>query len=277
MPTAPSELLRRIADCVQAGKADRDTDIPPGSRGEVGAAELVAEAIAEQISPQTILQEGLTAGMTEIGRKFAENEAFVPELLIAAQAMHAGMAVLKPHFVDSEAPSRGVFVIGTVRGDLHDIGKNLVGIMVEGAGWRLVDLGVDCSTEKFIAAIEQHPGCAVGLSALLTTTMLAMRDTIATIREKYPEALILVGGAPVTADFAKEIGASAYAAHPSAAIPSRNAWRSCADRSRRYAPKRSTASMTCAWLRAASAPPSTSTPASWTSGRASGSRSPWVR
>ena len=120
--------------------------------------------------------------------------------------MHAGFAMLKPCFTEQAAPSRGTFVIGTVRGDLHDIGKNLVSIILEGAGWQIVDLGVDCAPKRFVEAVQQHAGCAVGLSALLTTTMVNMQATIAAIRAVSPTTKVLVGGAPVTAKFAEEIG-----------------------------------------------------------------------
>ena len=212
------ETLTRISTCVQSGKADADTNIPPGSKGEPGVAEFVDEALAAGVAPQTVLHEGLMPGLQVIGQKFTNNEVFIPEVLIAARAMHAGMNILKPLFAEGDMPSRGVFVIGTVSGDLHDIGKNLVSMMVEGAGWKVVDLGVDCKTEKFLEAIEKHPGCAVGLSALLTTTMVSMRETVAAIREKAPNTVVIIGGAPVTDAFAKEINASAAARDPSGAI-----------------------------------------------------------
>jgi methanogenic corrinoid protein MtbC1 len=138
--------------------------------------------------------------------------------LIAARAMRAGFDVLKPAFADEQAFSRGVFVIGTVRGDLHDIGKNLVAIILEGSGWQIVDVGTDCPTDKFIEAIDRHPGCAVGLSALLTTTMMNMGETVTAIRRHRSETVVLVGGAPVTADFARDIGADGYGADPTEAI-----------------------------------------------------------
>ena len=210
--------LARISECVQAGKADADTNIPPGSKGQPGVVELVDRLIADGISPQSVLHDGLMAGLQVIGHKFTNNEVFIPEVLIAARAMHAGMNRLKPLFGEDGMPSRGVFVMGTVAGDLHDIGKNLVCMMVAGAGWKVVDLGVDCKAEKFVEAVKQHRGCAVGLSALLTTTMVAMRETVAAIRELSPETVILIGGAPVTDKFASEIGASAYARDPSGAI-----------------------------------------------------------
>ncbi|MCP4249126.1 MAG: cobalamin-binding protein [bacterium] len=218
IPEGSKKTLTQIAECVKIGKADADTNVPIGSQGQPGVAEWVEQAIGEDLPAQTILEQGLMAGMSVMGRKFAANEVFIPEVLIAARAMHAGMAKLKPLFAEDETPSRGVFVIGTVKGDLHDIGKNLVCMLLEGAGWQIVDLGVDCQSDKYVEALEQHPGCVIGLSALLTTTMVAMRDTVKAIRERSPDTVILVGGAPVTDEFAKEIGASAYAPDPSAAI-----------------------------------------------------------
>ncbi|MFH1745513.1 MAG: corrinoid protein [Planctomycetota bacterium] len=215
---AHDNILARISACVQAGKADADTNIPLGSRGQPGVAELVAQAVDEGLSPQSILKQGLMAGLQVIGQKFAANEVFIPEVLIAARAMHAGVDRLKPLFAGQDMSSRGVFVIGTVRGDLHDIGKNLVAMMMAGAGWQVVDLGVDCQPEQYIEALEQHPGCAIGLSALLTTTMMAMRETVQAIRARQPDTVILVGGAPVTDEFASKIGASGYAPDPAAAI-----------------------------------------------------------
>ena len=218
MTDTPNETLVRISECVQAGKADAGTNIPLGSQGQPGVAELVEQAVGESLSPRVILQQGLMAGLQVIGRKFAANEVFIPEVLIAARAMHAGLDKLKPLFAGQDLPSRGVFVIGTVQGDLHDIGKNLVGMMIEGAGWRVVDLGVDCRPERYLEALEQHPGCAIGLSALLTTTMVAMHDTVKAIRALRPETVILVGGAPVTDEYAQEIGANGYAPDPAAAV-----------------------------------------------------------
>ncbi|MCP4590089.1 MAG: cobalamin-binding protein [bacterium] len=217
-PQSTQAVLARVCACVQAGKSDANTDIPPGSLGQPGVAEWVEMAIERGASPQTILEEALTAGMNAIGKRFAANEVFIPEVLIAARSMHVGLAKLKPLFVEQGMPSRGVLVIGTVLGDLHDIGKNLVGMLFEGAGWKVIDLGVDCPAEKFLAAVAENPGCAVGLSALLTTTMVSMGETVKSIRAQAPQAIILVGGAPVTEAYAREIGASGYAPDPAAAI-----------------------------------------------------------
>lgn len=211
-------VLSQIIECVQIGKANSDTNIPSGTRGQPGVAEFVEEAIQQKLPPKTILEQGLTIGMSAIGKKFAANEVFVPEVLIAARAMHAGMQKLKPLFLEQGIANRSVFIIGTVKGDLHDIGKNLVAMMLEGAGWKVIDLGVDCPADRFAEAVAQHPGCAVGLSALLTTTMVNMRETVQTIRARFANTVILVGGAPVNDDFARQIGATGYAADPSKAV-----------------------------------------------------------
>jgi 5-methyltetrahydrofolate--homocysteine methyltransferase len=220
MSLAPiqSELLVRIAQHVENGKADAATDIPRGSKGRSGAVEAVREALEAGIAPPVVLEDGLLAGLRAIGKRFAANEAFIPELLVASRAMKAGVAVLRPLLAGGKTPVRGVFVVGTVRGDLHDIGKNLVGLVLEGAGWQVEDLGLDCTPQQFVDAVRRHPGCAVGLSALLTTTMLNMRSTIAAIRAERPDTCILVGGAPLTAQFAADIGANGYGRDPTEAV-----------------------------------------------------------
>ncbi len=212
------ELLRRIAHCVEVGKLDANARHPANLAGQPGVDELVQQALASGIPAAAILKSGLTAGMSVIGEKFRNNEVFVPEVLMAARAMHAGMNHLRAAFVGDSMPTRGTVVVGTVQGDMHDIGKNLVCMMLEGAGWKVVDLGVDCPPARFADAVEQHPGCAVGLSALLTTTMINMKGTIEAIRQRHPETVVLVGGAPVTDDFAKRIGASGFAPDPQGAI-----------------------------------------------------------
>ena len=158
------------------------------------------------------------AGMNRIGEKFGQNKVFVPELLMAAKAMNACMKHLEPHFASGNIKKKGVFIIGTVSGDLHDIGKNLVAMVVKGGGWDIVDLGVDVSADKFVAAVKQHPVCVVGLSALLTTTMVNMEKTVKAVKEASKDAKVVVGGAPLTQDFANKIGADAYSADPQGAL-----------------------------------------------------------
>ncbi|MEN8171830.1 MAG: corrinoid protein [Chloroflexota bacterium] len=172
----------------------------------------VQAAIDAGITPKQILDDGMIEAMGEVGRLFEQGEFFVPEMLVSARAMQGGLSVLKPHLVDSDVESAGTFVIGTVKGDLHDIGKNLVSMMMEGGGFKVVDLGTDQSAEDFIAAIEEHKPDVVGMSALLTTTMGQMSNVIEALKEKgvRDDLIILIGGAPVTGAFAEEIGADAF-------------------------------------------------------------------
>ena len=182
-----------------------------GEEEEVAA--LVRQALDQGAAPERILAEGLIAGMDAVGADFKSGELFVPEVLIAAKAMQAGLNILRPLLAAAGAPSAGKYVIGTVKRDLHDIGKNLVKMMAEGAGFEVIDLGTDAPPEKFLAAVRQHQPQLVGMSALLTTTMVNMKATIVALEEAGLRASvkILVGGAPVTEAFARQIGADAYA------------------------------------------------------------------
>jgi 5-methyltetrahydrofolate--homocysteine methyltransferase len=183
-------------------------------------AALAQEALDQGLVPEEILQGGLIAGMDEVGKDFKAGELFVPEVLIAARAMHAGMDVLRPLLAEGDVPSTGKYVIGTVKGDLHDIGKNLVRMMLEGAGFQTIDLGTDVSPEGFVAAVRQHQAGLVGMSALLTTTMVHMRSTIEALEEAglRDSVKVMIGGAPVTAAFAEEVGADAYAPDAASAV-----------------------------------------------------------
>ena len=174
--------------------------------------ELVQKAVDEGTSPGDILNKGLIAGMSVVGKRFKKNEIYVPEVLIAARAMHAGMDILKPLLSESGVEPKGVFSMGTVKGDLHDIGKNLVMMMIEGAGFKVVDLGVDVAPEKYVQAVRDGAQI-LGMSALLTTTMPAMKTTIDAITAAgvRDSVKIIVGGAPLTQAFADEIGADGYA------------------------------------------------------------------
>jgi 5-methyltetrahydrofolate--homocysteine methyltransferase len=187
---------------------------------EEAVAELVQAALDEGLKPEEVLAGGLIAGMDEVGRDFKAGDLFVPEVLIAARAMSAGMVVLRPLLAESDAPSAGKFLIGTVKGDLHDIGKNLVKMMLEGAGFETVDLGTDVEPAAFVAAVQEHQPNVVGMSALLTTTMVSMKATVEALAEAgvRDSVKIMVGGAPVTAAFAKEIGADAYAPDAATAV-----------------------------------------------------------
>lgn len=186
-------------------------------------AEHTEKAVADGIAVEEILNNGLIAGMNVIGVRFKANEIYVPEVLIAARAMHAGMKVVKPLIAKAEIKEKGLVVIGTVKGDLHDIGKNLVSMMLEGAGYRVIDLGIDVPVEKYVKAVEEHKPQILGMSALLTTTMTQMKTVIEALEPYRGEVKIMVGGAPVTQKFADEIGADAYAVDAASAVDSVNA------------------------------------------------------
>ena len=189
-----------------------------GDQDEV--ATLVQQALDAGTEPQEVLAGGLIAGMDEVGKDFKAGELYVPEVLIAARAMKAGMNILRPLLVESGVPSAGKYLIGTVKGDLHDIGKNLVRMMLEGAGFEAIDLGVDIQPDAFVSAVREHQPQVVGMSALLTTTMGQMKSTIEALEEAglRDSVKIMIGGAPVTAAFAEEIGADAYAPDAATAV-----------------------------------------------------------
>jgi 5-methyltetrahydrofolate--homocysteine methyltransferase len=175
--------------------------------------ELTKKAVEEGANPLDIINEGLMKGMDVVGQRFKAAEMFIPEVLMSAKSMSAGMEIVKPLIVGGEVPSKGKVVIGTVKGDLHDIGKKLVGMIMESSGLIVEDLGIDVSPEQFAEAIREKKPDIVGMSALLTTTMLSMKDTIEVLKEEglRDSVKILVGGAPVSSDFAKEIGADGWA------------------------------------------------------------------
>ena len=175
--------------------------------------ELVGKALAEGLTPQGILDGGLIAGMAVVGQQFRDYEIFLPDVLLAARAMQAGVDVLKPHFLEGEMTAAGTVILGTVRGDLHDIGKNLVGIMLKGAGFRVVDLGKDVAPEAFVDAAVENGAGVIGMSALLTTTAPVMAEVTGLLHERGLAARIrtIVGGAPMSASLATDLGADAYA------------------------------------------------------------------
>jgi methanogenic corrinoid protein MtbC1 len=213
-----NNILEQLEHCIEYGKINLASPYPPDMKGQKGADELAREALTTGHPASEILEKGLMPGMQKVGVKFRENKVFVPQVLMSAKAMHAAMAHLKPYFQSGEAARKGKFVIGTVSGDLHDIGKNLVAMMIEGAGWEVVDLGVDVAPSRLLEAIDQNPGCLVGLSALLTTTMINMAEAVKEIKASHPEQKILVGGAPLTDQFRKEIGADFYSPDPQGAV-----------------------------------------------------------
>ncbi len=197
-----STIYEKLSVAILKGNAD---DTP----------KLVQQALDEGLDPSDILDKGLLVGMGEVSDRFKRGDMFVPEVLMSAKAMHAGMDVLRPQLVESGAKPIGTILLGTVKGDLHDIGKNLVGMMCEGAGFEIVNLGFNVEPEKFVEAVKKHQPNIVGMSALLTTTMRAMGHTIKALEEAglRDEVKIMVGGAPVDANFAERIGADGYGAN----------------------------------------------------------------
>ena len=193
------EILNEISTFLQQGRAPQ-------------VKELTQKALDEGISPKQILEEGFLAGMDVIGGKFKRDEVFVPQVLIAARAMNAGVEVLKPYMAEAGVESKGIVILGTVKGDLHDIGKNLVRMMIEGKGFTVIDLGVDVPAEKFVEAVKENDAKIVACSSLLTTTM----NEIGTVIKAFEDAgmrdqvKIMVGGAPITQAFADSIGADGY-------------------------------------------------------------------
>ncbi len=199
--------FQELADSVYSGKKER-------------VEQLVKQALEEGVSAKEILDQGLISGMNRVGEDFKNNRIYVPEVLIAARAMKTGMAVLRPKIVEEKIEPKARVALGTVKGDLHDIGKNLVGMMLEGAGYEVIDLGVDVSASKFVEASRQQGATLIGMSALLTTTMLSMRDTVqefqqAGLRDKVK---LMVGGAPVTQRWCDEIAADGYAPDAASAV-----------------------------------------------------------
>jgi 5-methyltetrahydrofolate--homocysteine methyltransferase len=211
--------FKKLAECVVRGHVDANAPYPPDLKGQPGVKELVQQAIKEGCAPEDILNKGLVKGMEEVGRRFRENEYFVPDVLISAKAMKAGSELLKPLLAKAGAKPLGTVIMGTVEGDMHDIGKNLVVMMLEGSGFRVVDMGVNVSSEKFQQAVAANPDATViGLSALLTTTMVNMGKTIQAVKKSKGSIKFMVGGAPVTDSFAKEIGADGFAPDASRAV-----------------------------------------------------------
>ncbi|MFH1111338.1 MAG: corrinoid protein [Planctomycetota bacterium] len=201
------ELLKRIAEGVVGGD-------------EKQVAQLTGQAIEQSTSAKLILDDGLIAGMNVIGRRFKEHEIFLPDVLLAARAMYAGMDLLKPLLVRDGIPSQGKVVLGTIQGDLHDIGKNLVAIMLKGAGFEIIDLGNDVAPQRFVQAAKDQGAKVIGMSALLTTTMVKMRDVVELLEQQKLAGKIktIVGGAPVSEAFAHEIGADAHGFDAASAV-----------------------------------------------------------
>ena len=191
-------LLNEISQMMQKGKV-------------ASVKELIGSALAEGISAKVILEQGLLEAMNIIGEKFKNNEVFVPEVLVAARAMNAGTELLKPYLAEAGVESKGVVVIGTVKGDLHDIGKNLVKMMMEGKGLKVIDLGVNVAPEVFVSSAKENNADIIACSALLTTTMGEMKNVVSLVREENLNAKVIIGGAPVTQNYCDSIGADGFA------------------------------------------------------------------
>ncbi len=202
-----SEKLGKIAEDLIAGKVDDVT-------------KLAQECIDDGMGPDEVLNKGLLAGMDVVGQRFKAGDMFIPEVLRSAKAMRGAMDILRPLLSESDSKGSGVFVIGTVEGDLHDIGKNLVGMMFEGAGFKVVNLGVDLPSQTFVDAVKEHNPEILGISALLTTTMPKMGEIINSLKEAgiRDQVKILVGGAPVNREYAEKIGADAYGPNAGSAV-----------------------------------------------------------
>jgi len=181
---------------------------------------ITQRALWEKIEPKEILEQGLIKGMAIVGEKFKNNEIFLPEVLLASQAMYGGLELLQPMLIKGGIKAVGKVVIGTVKGDLHDIGKNLVAMMLRGGGFEVIDLGIDVSPEKFLVATQEHKPDIVGISALLTPTMIGMADVITALKrvDLRGRVKVMIGGAPVTQEFADEIGAEGYAPDAASAV-----------------------------------------------------------
>jgi 5-methyltetrahydrofolate--homocysteine methyltransferase len=208
------ELLNKLSVCIEFGRLNRDSKFPPNMLGMDGAIELTQQALLSKIAPQEILNKGMLEGMKRVGEKFRDNKIFLPEVLIAAKAMNNSMELLKPYFQSGELKLKGKIVLGTVAGDLHDIGKNIVKMVLNGGGWEVIDLGVNVSSEKFLNSVRNNDIKIVGMSALLTTTMMNMGQITQDLKNEFSEITVIVGGAPLSDSFAKSINADHYFPDP---------------------------------------------------------------
>jgi len=207
------DIIALLKDNVIQGRStSNDEGIEEDMVGKPGVVELTQLALENNIDPQVIIKQGLTAGMQVVGDKFAAKEYFIPDMLASAEAVSKAMDMLRPHLEKAGVASRGKFVIATVKGDLHDIGKNIVAILLRGTGYEVNDLGIDVPTEKIVQTVGEYKPDYLGLSALLTTTMVVMGEVIVTLKENNlrDKVKVLVGGAAVSEEFAQEIGADAY-------------------------------------------------------------------
>jgi len=213
------ELLQEISDMIVRGRIDAQAPYPPDMAGQPGVKEHVDEALAQGLEPTRIIRESLIPGMEIVGKKFTDGEYFLPDMLMSAQAMKAGMAILEPLLTGDKSSMRGTVILGTVKGDMHDIGKNLVGVMLEGGGFKVYDLGIDVPVERFVEMAAQYPDAVVGMSALLTTTRENMRKVAEAIRLKGLANKVIIGGAAVGRAFASEIQADGFSHNATEVVP----------------------------------------------------------
>ena len=207
------EFIKATAFNVVQGRVEaEDEGFDDGLEGQPGVTELVNEALDKGIEPKDIVIDALTESMEEVGEKFERDEYLIPDMLASAECVGVAMDILSPHLMKAGVKSKGKFIIATVAGDLHDIGKNIVAIMLKGAGYQIIDLGTDVSADRIIAAVKENEAPFVGLSALLTTTMRVMGDVVKKLEEEglRDRVKVLIGGAPTSAAFAEEIGADAF-------------------------------------------------------------------
>lgn len=209
-----NEILTQLSLCIERGRVNQDSNYPPDMKGMPGAVEITRQALDNEIPAQDVLNLGFLPGMKVVGDKFKAGTIFLPEVLISAKAMSSAMELLKPYFKSGEINYKGKVIMGTVAGDLHDIGKNIVKMVLEGGGWQVIDLGINVTAEKFVDAIKNNSAKIVGLSALLTTTMQNMNEIVSRIRSETKDVLVIVGGAPVTKSFADSINADEYFPDP---------------------------------------------------------------
>ncbi|MFA9392109.1 MAG: cobalamin-dependent protein [Prolixibacteraceae bacterium] len=212
------EIFEKLASCIEFGKISEGSPYPPNLKGELGADELTKLALEKGASATEVLNEALIIGMEKIGIKFRDGKVFIPQVLMSAKAMSTAMEHIKPLLKEDGVQQKGTLIIGTVEGDLHDIGKNLVGMMVEGNGWNVIDLGTNVNAETFKKAVAENPGCFVALSALLTTTMANMATIVKELKDQNVHTKVLIGGAPVSEEFRIKIGADCYSPHPQGTI-----------------------------------------------------------
>jgi len=203
-----NDPLKEIADKLDSCEPRKISEVPESAK----------KALSQGLSPEQIMEEGLLEGLRRVGMKFKTGEVFIPEVLVAARAVHGSMDILKPSMKKGELKQRGRVLLGTVKGDLHDIGKNLVGIMLEASGYEIIDMGVNVPAERFIESVKENRADVLGLSALLTTTMNEMKTVLDLLKSEGVQTKVIVGGAPITQEFADRIGADAYGVNAGEAV-----------------------------------------------------------